>query len=316
MNNSDIIKALAKGFNPITGELISNDDLLSDPTIIRALYSAVEAMKSSNIDHKSSNNLTLKSAAREDNNIKKQLPKNYGKAWDPSSKDELVNKFNNGSTASELAKYYERTLSSINGILFKEGLIEQDEFTAPPTTKQKQEFNIKLGNPLNHGVPWDSQSLDALINKFKNGSTVAELSKYYDRSAGSIRSTLSKNDVSGELRDIKNKNSNLPKNYGKPWSGLLKEELFDKFRSGSSIPVLAKYFERTEGSIGGTLLDNGLINKDQFDSIYRDQTQSNTKKIMTESTKNTSNSDEVSSTPNNEVSYQDTDNDPNFPFKL
>ena len=316
MNNSDIIKALAKGFNPITGELISNDDLLSDPTIIRALYSAVEAMKSGNIEHKSSNNLTLKSATREDNNIKKQLPKNYGKAWDPSSKDELVNKFNNGSTASELAKYYERTLSSINGILFKEGLIEQDEFTAPPTTKQKQEFNIKLGNPLNHGVPWDSQSLDELINKFKNGSTVAELSKYYDRSAGSIRSTLSKNDVSGELRDIKNKNSNLPKNYGKPWSGILKEELFDKFRSGSSIPVLAKYFERTEGSIGGTLLDNGLINKDQFDSIYRDQTQSNTKKIMTESTKNTSNSDEVSSTPNNEVSYQDTDNDPNFPFKL
>ena len=316
MNNSDIIKALAKGFNPITGELISNDDLLSDPTIIRALYSAVEAMKSGNIEHKSSNNLTLKSATREDNNIKKQLPKNYGKAWDPSSKDELVNKFNNGSTASELAKYYERTLSSINGILFKEGLIEQDEFTAPPTTKQKQELNIKLGNPLNHGVPWDSQSLDELINKFKNGSTVAELSKYYDRSAGSIRSTLSKNDVSGELRDIKNKNSNLPKNYGKPWSGLLKEELFDKFRSGSSIPVLAKSFERTEGSIGGTLLDNGLINKDQFDSIYRDQTQSNTKKIMTESTKNTSNSDEVSSTPNNEVSYQDTDNDPNFPFKL
>ena len=316
MNNSDIIKALAKGFNPITGELISNDDLLSDPTIIRALYSAVEAMKSGNIDHSSANNLTLQSTTREDNNIKKELPKNYGKAWDPSSKDELVNKFNNGSTASELAKYYERTLSSINGILFKEGLIEQDEFTAPPTTKQKQEFNIKLGNPLNHGVPWDSQSLDELINKFKNGSTVAELSKYYDRSAGSIRSTLSKNDVSGELRDIKNKNSNLPKNYGKPWSGLLKEELFDKFRSGSSIPVLAKYFERTEGSIGGTLLDNGLINKDQFDSIYRDQTQSNTKKIMTESTKNTSNSDEVSSTPNNEVSYQDTDNDPNFPFKL
>jgi Mor family transcriptional regulator len=316
MNNSDIIKALAKGVNPITGELISNDDLLSDPTIIRALYSAVEAMKSGNIEHKSSNNLTLKSATREDNNIKKQLPKNYGKAWDPSSKDELVNKFNNGSTASELAKYYERTLSSINGILFKEGLIEQDEFTAPPTTKQKQELNIKLGNPLNHGVPWDPQSLNELINKFKNGSTVAELSKYYDRSAGSIRSTLSKNDVSGELRDIKNKNSNLPKNYGKPWSGILKEELFDKFRSGSSIPVLAKYFERTEGSIGGTLFDKGLINKDQFDSIYRDQTQSNTKKIMTESTKNTSNSDEISSTPNNEVSYQDTGDDPNFPFKL
>ena len=99
MNNSDIIKALAKGINPITGELISNDDLLSDPTIIRALYSAVESMKSGNIDHSSSNNLTSTSTSREDNNIKKGLPKNHRKPWDLNSIDELVYKFKNGSTA-------------------------------------------------------------------------------------------------------------------------------------------------------------------------------------------------------------------------
>ena len=100
MNNSDIIKALAKGVNPITGKLISNDDLLSDPAIIRALYSAVESMKSGNIDHSSSNNLTSTSTTREDNNIKKGLPKNHRKTWDSNSIDELVYKFKNGDRTS------------------------------------------------------------------------------------------------------------------------------------------------------------------------------------------------------------------------
>ena len=310
MNNSDIIKALAKGINPITGELISNDDLLSDPTIIRALYSAVEAMKSGNIDHSSANNLTLQSTTREDNNIKKELPKNYGKAWDPGSKEELVNKFNNGSTASELAKYYERTLSSINGILLEKGLIEQDNLPAPLTIQQKQENNIKSGRPKNNGIPWDPKSLDELINKFKNGSRIAELSKFYERTEGSIKSTLSKNGL------LKNVNSNLPKNHGKPWSGLLKEELFDKFRSGSSISVLAKYFERTETSIGGTLFDAGIINQDDFDSIIRNQKKStpiqNNKDTVNVTSKTSNQENQIKAN----ISESNDHYDPNFPFKI
>ena len=318
MNNSDIIKALAKGVNPITGELISNDDLLSDPTIIRALYSAVESMKSGNIDHSSSNNLTSTSTTREDNNIKKGLPKNHRKPWDSNSIDELVYKFKNGSTASELAEYFERTLFSINGVLLKEGLIDQDDLPAPPSPEKKREINIKLGRPLNHGIPWDPQSLDELINKYKNGSTIAELSKYYDRSVGSIRSTLSKNIVLSESQDIKNRYSNLPRNHGKPWSGSLKEELFDKFRSGSSIPELAKYFERTEGSIGSTLFDKGLINTEQYEDSYSYVGQKKSTSIQ--NNKDTVNVTSKTSNQENkikaDISESNDQYDPDFPFKI
>ena len=111
----------------------------------------------------------------------------------------MVNKYKNGSTIPELAKHFKRTAGSITGILFEKGLIDKDDFPTPPTAQQKQEDNVKHGRPKNHGLEWDSQSLDELINKYKNGLSLPELAEYFERSLKSIEAKLPKKGVEKEI---------------------------------------------------------------------------------------------------------------------
>ena len=103
-----IVRALADGINPITGEAYPDHSPYAEPRTLRALYSAVDLMQ--------------KEMERE--RRKQLLPANFGKAWTPSEDDNLVAEFDAHTPMVEMARRHGRTQSSIRLRLEKLGKIE------------------------------------------------------------------------------------------------------------------------------------------------------------------------------------------------
>ena len=56
--------------------------------------------------------------------------------------------------------------------------------------KKKQENNVISGRLKNHGLSWSEELVSKLVNKFKNGSSIPELSDEFQRTISSIESKL------------------------------------------------------------------------------------------------------------------------------
>ena len=102
-----IVRALADGVNPVTGEAYSDQSPYAEPRTLRALYSAVDLMQ--------------KEVEREKR--RQRLPANYGKPWTDGEDRLLVTEFDAGVTMGEIARKHLRTQSSIRLRLEKLGKI-------------------------------------------------------------------------------------------------------------------------------------------------------------------------------------------------
>ncbi len=135
MKNSEIISKLASGVNPLNGESLPNDGLYNDPVIIRALFSAVQAMQGG-----SANNPTSKDKQKD--NARKGKPKNAGMPWTQELKDKLSEEYKNGSTVEDLSISFERTEGAMKAELVRQGLMDASEVNYPVRTKKiKTGFN-------------------------------------------------------------------------------------------------------------------------------------------------------------------------------
>ena len=103
-----IVRALADGVNPVTGEAYPETSPYAEPRALRALYSAVDLM----------------SRELEREKRKERLPANFGKPWSEGEDRSLMTDFDEGSTVPELARKYLRTHSSIRLRLEKLGKIQ------------------------------------------------------------------------------------------------------------------------------------------------------------------------------------------------
>ena len=103
-----IVRALADGINPVTGELYPDQSPYAEPRALRALYSAVDLMQ--------------KEIDRE--RRRERLPANFGKPWTVEEDGVLASEFDSGVTLSEIARRHLRTQSSIRLRLEKLGKIE------------------------------------------------------------------------------------------------------------------------------------------------------------------------------------------------
>jgi len=103
-----IVRALADGVNPITGEAYPETSPYAEPRTLRALYSAVDLM------------------AREVEREKRRerLPANFGKPWSEGEDRALTAEFDAGAALQEIARKHARTQSSIRLRLEKLGKIE------------------------------------------------------------------------------------------------------------------------------------------------------------------------------------------------
>ena len=102
MRAIELLKGLADGVNPLTGEVLSPQDSCNQVEIVRALHCVIEHAKTP---------------------IKK-LPKNAGAPWSTEEDSTLLEEFESGASISELAEKHARTTGAITSRLSKLAAID------------------------------------------------------------------------------------------------------------------------------------------------------------------------------------------------
>ena len=100
---AEIIRVLADGINPITGEILEAESCFNEPDVVRALYTAAEVLEKSR---------------------KRNMPENAGKPWSVEDDEKLREMFYNGTLKKDMCKYFGRTSGSISARLVRMGLIK------------------------------------------------------------------------------------------------------------------------------------------------------------------------------------------------
>lgn len=103
-----IVKALADGVDPVSGEVFPEDSPYKHIIIKKALCAAA----------------TILEEMVKKQNRKMSLPKRSGKPWDRTEAELLIKKYDNGIEIEDLAKEHQRTYGSIKSQLTKLGKIE------------------------------------------------------------------------------------------------------------------------------------------------------------------------------------------------
>ena len=107
-NALPIVRALADGVNPTTGEAYSDQSPYAEPRTLRALFTAVEVLE--------------KEVERE--RRRERLPANFGKPWSGDEDQALIGEFDAGTPMGAIATRHQRTQSSVRLRLEKLGKIE------------------------------------------------------------------------------------------------------------------------------------------------------------------------------------------------
>lgn len=102
-----IIRSLADGVDPRTGEVFSEDSPYQHPQVLRALFMAVRALE----------------RFEEKQRREKRLPVNAGKPWNDAEDKPLCEGFDAGLTVRELAQKHRRTEGAIQSRLEKLGKV-------------------------------------------------------------------------------------------------------------------------------------------------------------------------------------------------
>lgn len=100
-----IVKALADGVNPVTGESYSPESPYAEPRALRALFAAVDLMQ--------------REVEREKR--RERLPANFGKPWSEDEDRAIAVAFEAGQAIPEMARRHARTHGSIRLRLEKLG---------------------------------------------------------------------------------------------------------------------------------------------------------------------------------------------------
>lgn len=107
----ELLAALSDGVNPITGEVLSEDDSCNQVEIVRALNTVLRVLDGQ--PQKSS----------------KLSPENAGKPWIKEDEEILIRMFEQGYTRKDICNYFKRSPGAIALRLVKLGKInERDEF--------------------------------------------------------------------------------------------------------------------------------------------------------------------------------------------
>jgi hypothetical protein len=117
----EILKPLANGTDPFTGEVFSAESPYNHPDVIRALFACIQSVE------RPPRKTARTPEERQTDNLARGLPKNAGMPWTEEMRGGLAEKFKSGKTPSELAGCFERTTGSIVSELRKQELITEDE---------------------------------------------------------------------------------------------------------------------------------------------------------------------------------------------
>jgi hypothetical protein len=114
-----IVKTLAQGIDPTTGEVFPPNSPYNDPRIIRALFKVHELAWPPGRSK-------LSVDERRQRNIDRGLPRNAGLPWSEEDREAVASGFKNGKTIREMATSFERSLTAINSELIRQELISPE----------------------------------------------------------------------------------------------------------------------------------------------------------------------------------------------
>ena len=99
----EILTALADGINPVTGELLSEEDSCNQVEIVRAFHAIIMELENKHIKRKSSKYV------------------NSGKQWSEEEDEQLIAEFRGGLKVREIAELHGRSNFAITSRLVKKG---------------------------------------------------------------------------------------------------------------------------------------------------------------------------------------------------
>jgi hypothetical protein len=105
-----IVRKLADGTHPETGELLQKDCLYQHPVAVRALNRAVGALE----------------FQLEREQARRALPGNAGKPWHPQEDAQICDELRRGINFQDIAKLHSRTVGSIVARLIRLGKISAE----------------------------------------------------------------------------------------------------------------------------------------------------------------------------------------------
>lgn len=102
-----VVRSLANGVDPETGEVFPADSAYQRPLVVRALYEAAAALE------------RMERFERR----KAQMPAKTGEPWTEDEDRKLLSGFDAGRALQELAAAHERTMGAVRARLLKYGRI-------------------------------------------------------------------------------------------------------------------------------------------------------------------------------------------------
>ena len=102
-----IIRALADGVNPETGEVLTGEAVYQYPSAVRALHQAIAALE----------------FVEERERSKRTLPAKAGKSWTRAEDQQVCEELRRGVDFQQIAKTHNRTVGAIVARLVKLGKI-------------------------------------------------------------------------------------------------------------------------------------------------------------------------------------------------
>ena len=107
-----IIRTLADGIDPYTGEVYFATSPYQNPETVRALFTAINALE----------------IAQKKEKRKRALPDRAGQPWDDEETSRLIKKFEDGVPINELAVEHKRTKGAIVSQLIKLGKVHHASY--------------------------------------------------------------------------------------------------------------------------------------------------------------------------------------------
>jgi len=117
-----IIEALANGLDPETGEVLSEQTILNQPKIIRALFIATHAL---DVLSEEKRHVTVVEDLSKKAKREKTHPGNAGKGWSNNEDNELLSSYNAGVSIKDIAAKHDRTVGAIAARLVRLGCIDE-----------------------------------------------------------------------------------------------------------------------------------------------------------------------------------------------
>jgi hypothetical protein len=102
-----VVRSLANGVDPESGEVFPPESAYQRPQVVRALYEAASALEQQERYHRR----------------KSQLPGKTGEPWTEEEDRKLLAAFDAGRALQELAAGHERTMGAVRARLLKYGRI-------------------------------------------------------------------------------------------------------------------------------------------------------------------------------------------------